>query len=504
MTTQLTPTSVETLGMLIGGSWVQAATGELEDIFNPATGEIIARVPRGGPQDVDRAVAAAKAAFPAWSRTTPGERSLVLLKMADVMEQNLAELGRIESANAGKPKLQSQHDLELCVDALRFYAGAARILDGMSAGEYMDGYTSYVRREPIGVVAGIAPWNYPLAMAVFKFAPAIAAGNVQITKPSEQTPLSLLKFAELTQHLLPDGVFQVVTGDGPPVGQALVEHPDVAFVSLTGDVGTGRTIATAGAPTLTRTHLELGGKAPVVIFDDADLDSLKAILKVASFYNGGQDCTAACRVIAGPKVFDQVVSDLVDSAQSLKIGNPVEHDDLDLGSLISKRQQERVLGFLDRARDEKAEILTGGETLDSKGAFVTPAVVVGVGQDHDIVRREVFGPVVTVQRFDDDEQAFEWANATRYGLSSSVFTENHSRAMNATRRLNFGTVWVNDHWLATPELPHGGFKDSGYGKDLSKYGLDDYTQIKQVTHRIRPSVWSVGQAGLINEGRKAR
>lgn len=501
-------TEVRTWGMFIGGEFVDSIGGEIEEIINPASGDVIARVPRGTAEDVDRAVAAARQALPAWLETTPGERALILLRMADVLEENIEELGAVESANAGKPKLQSQHDLELCVDALRYFAGAARHLDGISAGEYMAGYTSYVRREPIGIVAGIAPWNYPMAMAIFKFVPALAAGNVQITKPSEQTPLSLLKFMELVADIVPPGVLNVVTGYGDPVGQRLVEHPDVAFVSLTGDINTGRTIAAEGAPTLTRTHLELGGKAPVLVFDDADLAAAKEVFKVASFYNAGQDCTAACRIIAGPNVYDQVVADLVDSANSIRIGDPTRNPDLDLGSLISRKQQERVLGFLNRAQDAGAEILTGGQTsgpgYDDRGCFVSPAVVVNVGQDHEIVQREVFGPVATVQRASSVEEAFEWANATRYGLSASAFTESHSLAMQAAKRLQFGTVWINDHWLATPELPHGGFKDSGYGKDLSKYGFEDYTQIKQVTHRIGSSVWSAGTAGLTNEGRRNR
>lgn len=494
---------VKTYKMFIGGEWVDAAEGGTVEIINPANGQAIAVVPNGTAADVDRAVEAAKRALPGWLETTPGERSLILLKMADALEQNIDEIGAIESANAGKPKLQATHDLELCVDVLRFYAGAARHLDGISAGEYLAGYTSYIRREPIGIVAGIAPWNYPLAMAVFKFAPALAAGNVQITKPSEQTPLSLLKFAELTQDLLPAGVFNVVTGDGIPVGERLVSHPDVYFVSLTGDVSTGKAVARIASDTLTRTHLELGGKAPVVIFDDADLESLQHVLKVGSYYNAGQDCTAACRILAGPKVFDEVVSGLVDTAKGLKVGDPSSDPSLDIGSLISTKQQQRVLGFLDRAQDANAEILTGGETLGTVGSFVTPAVVVGVDQSHEIVQKEVFGPVATVQRFSTEEEAYEWANATRYGLAASVFTENHARAMNASRRLEFGCVWVNDHWLASPELPHGGFKQSGYGNDMSRYGFEDYTQIKQVTHRVGPSVWSIGQAGLTTEGRNS-
>src|SRR5918912_356069 len=466
----------------VGGEWVDGAGGETMEVLNPSTGETIAEVPRGTEEDVDRAVEAAKKALPEWLETTPHERAEVLLKLADVIDEHAKELAQIESTNVGKPLPAARDEMPVCSDNIRFFAGAARLLEGKSAGEYMRGYTSMLRREPLGVVGGIAPWNYPLMMAVWKFAPALAAGNVQVLKPSEQTPLSLLRFIQLAQEILPPGVLNVVTGDGVPAGEAIVKHPDVRLVSLTGDVETGKTIARTAADNLKRVHLELGGKAPVVVFDDADPAAVAEGIKIAGYYNSGQDCTAASRVVAGPKVYDRLLEELVPAVESLHVGDPAEGDEIEMGPVISKDQQERVLGFLDRAKG--ASVLTGGGTNGDRGFFVKPTVVAGVDQQDEIVQREVFGPVVTVQRFADDNQAIAWANDVNYGLAASVWTRDIGRALNAARKLEFGTVWINDHIPLVSEMPHGGYKQSGYGKDLSSYSLEDYTQVKHVMAKI--------------------
>jgi 1-pyrroline dehydrogenase len=469
---------------LIGGELLAAAEGGEREILNPATGEVLATVPDGTSADVDRAVEAARAARRPFRDTTPAKRQELLLALADLVDAHAGELAAIEVANVGKPRSLAAEELPLCSDQLRFFAGAARTGQTPAASEYQQGYTSLVRREPLGIVGQITPWNYPLMMAIWKIAPAIAAGNVVVLKPSEITPLSTLRLAKLAAEVLPPGVLNVVAGDGPSVGEPLVAHPDVAMVSLTGSVATGKGIARTASTTLKRVHLELGGKAPVIVLGDADPEVVAAGLRVASFLNSGQDCTAAARVVADARVHDALLEALASSASSLRVGDPAEGEEIEMGPVVSARQQERVLGFIDRAVSAGAELVRGGSAGRERGFFVEPTVIATADQSAEIVQREVFGPVVTVQRADGFDAAIEMANDIPYGLAASVWTHDVGVAMEAVRQLDFGCVWVNDHLPFLSEMPHGGFKESGYGKDLSIYALDDYTRIKHAMVKL--------------------
>lgn len=467
------------LQMYVNGQRVGSTSGAHESVINPATEAVIAQVPTGNAEDVNRAVAAAERAFVGWSETPPNERARALLILADRVEANADEIAALESANVGKPLHIARDEVDFAVDNLRFFAGAARVLEGKSAGEYSRNHTSFIRRDPLGVVGSVAPWNFPLVMAVWKIGPALVTGNTLVLKPSEQTPLTALKLAELAADLFPDGVFNVVTGHGDTVGEAITGHPRVRMSSLTGDTATGKRVAVAASGNLKRLHLELGGKAPVLVFEDADLELAVRKIREGGFGNSGQDCMAASRVYVAESIHDEFVAELAKAVGEVVMGDP-QLSSTEMGPVISQRHRDRVKGFVDRAVGGGDGTLVVGGDASGPGFWYRPSLIVDAPQDSEIVQREVFGPVVTTTRFSTEEQAFEWANDVEYGLAASVFTSSVARSMRAAKRLQFGTVWINEHLPIVSEMPHGGFKQSGSGNDMSAYSLEEYTVIKHV------------------------